>query len=548
MIIEVENFSAAEMIDGSTLSNGDIVLVNGHTNRMDGGEGSFQWVAGNTDVEDSGTVIKLNDGTSGSLKREYSGKLSVAFFGASGDGSECTSAIQAALDCCSNQSISSLFIPAGDYIVNTTLTVTSDRLAIQNEGTLIFDDGFDANYGVNTAVSSYFSFSGGKLVDNADLNSRNALHRALRAEGCDFFVVENVSLDGWYTNIHANLCETFVFNNIQMSRTLGVDAQYGYGINSSAKRNFGSQLYWDNSSHASHGRHMLYLNGTASFASIIGLYGKGCVRNPVNISLDTANEGSISLRDLFVEDVLTDPGSTTGVVNISSGNNPPPDGVEVLIDGLCVDGYDGRVVSMPSGGYKHSKLLNITAKNHLGDGTRPFDGIQAEGVDSVTIRNVFIDKLASSSSKGVELEEGSKALVERIIVPFNQGQSVVRLDDQEDSVVRDITSGITEKVSFNDADTCLYERPIKEGFVQLSGSSPDVENLKKVFFSEGSSLLVQNFLNGFDGQELYVTSMQGNVTIEDNSDIYTIGHINIAMSSNQTILLVKRGSRWIQVS
>lgn len=115
--LTVSNFSAARAIVGSTLTNGDIVYINGHTSQLSG-EGVFQWDSTETTADDNGFFLKLTDTTTGRLVRQ-SNFVSVEHFGATGVGDNST-AIQAACDYLSTGG-TLLFEPGKTYLCNTII-------------------------------------------------------------------------------------------------------------------------------------------------------------------------------------------------------------------------------------------------------------------------------------------------------------------------------------------------------------------------------------------------------------------------------------------
>lgn len=84
--LQVSNFTAARAIAGATLTNGDIVYINGHTSQLDGGQGRFQWDATSTATDDNGTILKLTDTATGRLVRDYYGAVHLEWFGVVDDG------------------------------------------------------------------------------------------------------------------------------------------------------------------------------------------------------------------------------------------------------------------------------------------------------------------------------------------------------------------------------------------------------------------------------------------------------------------------------
>lgn len=127
--------------------DGNVVYTLGYASPADGGSGVWQGVTGvtpGTYSHNGGTVIVPVGGDgSAAWVRDYDGAISVKWFGATGDGSaDDTTALQAAIDAVGitltslSQSITKsgeVFIPEGDYIINSPLTIYS-ALAVRGEG------------------------------------------------------------------------------------------------------------------------------------------------------------------------------------------------------------------------------------------------------------------------------------------------------------------------------------------------------------------------------------------------------------------------------
>lgn len=110
------------------------VYVRGHTTVADGGGGTFEWTDGaapGTYTDDNGLIIVPTGGDgSGAWIRQFSGPVDVRWYGATGDGStDDTTAIQAALD-----SGNHVYVPEGDYLISTTLDISTNGQVISGDG------------------------------------------------------------------------------------------------------------------------------------------------------------------------------------------------------------------------------------------------------------------------------------------------------------------------------------------------------------------------------------------------------------------------------
>lgn len=91
----VDTYAAARLLDGSYAAK--YLTVRGRATINDGGQGVFIYDFGDTTTADNGTTV-LVDAIGRRWKRHVMGAISVAWFGAKGDGSDEWSYMQAALD------------------------------------------------------------------------------------------------------------------------------------------------------------------------------------------------------------------------------------------------------------------------------------------------------------------------------------------------------------------------------------------------------------------------------------------------------------------
>lgn len=80
-----DNLADARSINGSTMRDGEVVYINGHTTQLDGGQGPWQWDATSTAADDNGRTLKLTDTATGRLVRDDE-IVTVAQYGAASDG------------------------------------------------------------------------------------------------------------------------------------------------------------------------------------------------------------------------------------------------------------------------------------------------------------------------------------------------------------------------------------------------------------------------------------------------------------------------------
>lgn len=111
--------------------SGDSVCVLGYARPGDGGGGFFHWIAGSMATADEGIVIAGTDNDSGRWHRIEADPINVRWFGAAGDGSDSTDAIQRALNAARKGG--TVRIPSGLYAITRPLRL--------HQGTTLAGDG-----------------------------------------------------------------------------------------------------------------------------------------------------------------------------------------------------------------------------------------------------------------------------------------------------------------------------------------------------------------------------------------------------------------------
>lgn len=110
--------------------SGGAVFVTGHSHPRDGGGGLFHWIADSSAPPDGGIVVKGSNDT-GRWHRVECRPVNVQWYGAKGDGSDATDAIQRALDSCRQGG--TVHLPSGTYVIRQPLRM--------HQGTSLCGDG-----------------------------------------------------------------------------------------------------------------------------------------------------------------------------------------------------------------------------------------------------------------------------------------------------------------------------------------------------------------------------------------------------------------------
>ena len=137
------------------------IWASGYYAENDGAFGSniYSWNAASTEADNGGTVIKLATIATGRYELQYKGKVSVTWFGATGDGAtDDKIAIQTAID-----NFSALHIPKGVYAFSGTLVIpTAGSFQLSGDGendSILKYTGTDF-HGIRGVSLSYVNFSG----------------------------------------------------------------------------------------------------------------------------------------------------------------------------------------------------------------------------------------------------------------------------------------------------------------------------------------------------------------------------------------------------
>jgi hypothetical protein len=128
-VSDLENYDPTDISDGARFH------VAGKTALNDGGEGVFYWDSDATDTANGGTIVATSESATGRFKRVLdAGPVNVKWFGATGNGStDDTSAIQAAIDAVEASGRGVVYVPAGEYLISSALTITADGVKIQGD-------------------------------------------------------------------------------------------------------------------------------------------------------------------------------------------------------------------------------------------------------------------------------------------------------------------------------------------------------------------------------------------------------------------------------
>lgn len=194
-VFECDSYADARSLNGGY----DFIFVRGCSMIRDGGEGVFIWVAGDTAADNDGTILRPTADPAGNWRRVYEQLINVRWFGARGDGSDATAAINAAIAVANDPEPSfagtgmSVFFPAGNYVVTDSLA------SITRDGTHLRGAGINATliqFAPTSSPSSCVTFSKGG--QDPELFSCSVRDMTFAASGDE--TRQKIAIDVWVTS------------------------------------------------------------------------------------------------------------------------------------------------------------------------------------------------------------------------------------------------------------------------------------------------------------------------------------------------------------
>lgn len=184
---KVSNISSLESLTQFSKTDNSTVQVLGYYSEYDGGGGLFYWDSTSTETPVDGIVVQVNGVSTGRYKRFISDSVNVLWFGADKTNTiDSSSAFQKAVEFVElNDTLQSIFIPAGTYRIENEITATKNIAIVGDQNASVIIDvkatGTDnvfAFTGSNTPSDFTVSVQNISFVDdrdNADKNSGYAV-------------------------------------------------------------------------------------------------------------------------------------------------------------------------------------------------------------------------------------------------------------------------------------------------------------------------------------------------------------------------------------
>ena len=194
-----ENFfvfdTVSDMIAATNLSVGDVVITAGYATSGDGGDNTYEIVAGGTGIDDGGSFIDLTASGFQAKGLFYGGKIKARQFGAIGDASaDDTTAIQAALDFISGGG--EIYLSSGSYRTTSALIFRNSNVSLRGDGvnaTTILCDGD----GLEIRRDTYLD---GDTINEVGLHNFSFFRKGDDATGYDG-IIERLSIGTIITNV-----------------------------------------------------------------------------------------------------------------------------------------------------------------------------------------------------------------------------------------------------------------------------------------------------------------------------------------------------------
>ena len=133
--VSVTAISDLRALDVTKLRDGQAIRTQGYYTAGDGGAGTYQYVASSSATHDGGSTIQPNTGSGRFLLRQMITQ-SARQWGVKGDGTDETTALQAALNATAAASVA-LYLPDGTYLVSALAPYNGCRVVGNGKGSII---------------------------------------------------------------------------------------------------------------------------------------------------------------------------------------------------------------------------------------------------------------------------------------------------------------------------------------------------------------------------------------------------------------------------
>ncbi|KAA0565347.1 hypothetical protein F0342_06985 [Bacillus sp. CH30_1T] len=394
--------------------------------------------------------------------------INVKQFGAVGDGvTDDTIAIQNAFNASEGKQVD---IPSNyNCLVSQPITLPNNVI-INCKGEFKCTGDFDYWFSANNPNRIVFERI--KATVTIPFSSRTKYNRVIRCDNPKYFEVKVAEIIGASTAIHSLNGEDFICGDITLKNVYGKEAQYGYGINTSAKRTTIKTLNVINDD-TTHGRHAIYINGSQWENVDIGyIYVKNFNKNPINIANTDINaKASLHVGTaVFINANIEPTVDSTGCIHGADENGA---NIRITIDNMHVNGIGG--VAVGSQGVNDGfRIGNLYAENLPPAAFTNTSLVYLRYGSNKQVGKVVCTGLNTNWLTAVYIRDSTNAIVDDVTVNGSLGSQAVRLVNST-VTVGSVQSDI-EKV-LNSGSTLKYKQ-LQQTF-NYGGAAPTTGTWKK---------------------------------------------------------------------
>jgi hypothetical protein len=389
------------------------------------------------------------------------------------------------------------------------------------------------------------------FIDTTEFAGRTKYHRAIRAEYVRLVTLVRPVIDGASTGIHTLFCGTVIADHVELLNIKGTLAQYGYGFNTSADATFIGSINFDNNASTGHGRHALYINGSAKRTYLGSMRVSGCVYNPVNTAIDDNITGTIQIGYLDFVNCNTSPLSNrVGCVHLTGqgAGTVGPANVVCRIEEIKSVGSAGGLFTIGQDGYYGSRVGRLISRSPISSATNGMAMFHTRFASNVTIDEIDVDALpdAGGISYVAEIRDSSKVTIKKIRVGGAVGTAAVNIFNSTEALIGDIYSGTIPATVENGTNT--WSRICTDNAFYLIGGGTPATGGKRNLYTTATGLSITFLTGAADGDIVNIVSMGGSTTIVKNDAlIITKSGASVVLGVKGSIQLLKRGSVWIEI-
>lgn len=415
---------------------------------------------------DANSVTYLPAGT-GAVQTTVQTKLresvSVKDFGAVGDGvTDDTAAIQAAFDAANNKT---LYLPDGNYLVTSQVNLSANVMVF-GAGRFTFTG--DQDYWLKaTSATSIVFYS---LIAEVTLafGSRTNLNRVLFVSDAEYVEIKSAKITGASTAIDIFNGDALVCGDLRLFNVLGTAAQYGYGVNSSAKRTQIQNIYIKNDD-ATNGRHGIYINGDQwEFFSVDNIWADNFNKNPIQITnTGTGNNCFAFVGNAVFQSCNYSPtASTTGCIHVADGGSTAT--IKLHVHSLRVEDIKGPAFGSLYAGLDNLYIGRVYAENLPQANSANTNLIHSRYGDDRVIDKVYVNALNTDWNSALYIRDANDFTINDIYVGGSAGSEAITVRDSSVTIGHVSVDSITD---ITQTGATIRYKELQQKF-EYGGSAP----------------------------------------------------------------------------